>query len=222
MAQGYDRIAGRSLERLSALSDGIFAIAMTILVLELRVPVLDTVHAQKTLWSAGAVSQEQAVLDALRDVAPRLLIYVMSFLTLGIFWLAQQSQLDGLATTTRRLTWIHLALLFAVTLMPFSTALLGEYIDFRLALVVYWLNLLLLGGLLWSALRYARRQDVLGEAFTRELVAASERRIVVYQLLYAAAVMSAVFNTYLAIGLLVLLQLNSVISPQLWPLNRVG
>jgi len=106
--------------------------------------------------------------------------------------------------------------------MPFSTALLGEYIDFRLALVVYWLNLLLLGGLLWSALRYARRQDVLGEAFTRELVAASERRIVVYQLLYVAAVMSAVVNTYLAIGLLVLLQLNSVISPRLWPLNRVG
>jgi uncharacterized membrane protein len=126
---------------------------MTILVLELRVPVLEAVHAQKTLWSAGVVSQEQAVLDALRDVAPRLLIYVMSFLTLGSFWLAQQSQLDGLATTTRRLTWIHLALLFAVTLMPFSTALL---------------------------------------------------------------------NTYLAIALLVLLQLNSVISPRLWPLNRVG
>jgi uncharacterized membrane protein len=106
MAQGYDRLASRSLERLSALSDGIFAIAMTILVLELRVPVLDAVHAQKTLWSAGAVSQEQAVLEALRHVAPRLLIYLMSFLTLGIFWLAQQSQLDGLATTT--LTWATL------------------------------------------------------------------------------------------------------------------
>ncbi len=123
--------------------------------------------------ASGAVSQEQAVLDALSDVAPHLLIYVMTFLTLGIFWLAQQSQLESLAATTRRLTWIHLALLFAVTLMPFSTALLGEYIDFRLALVVYWLNLVLLGALLWSALRYAARADVLGPAFTPDVLAAS-------------------------------------------------
>ena len=212
MPEHYDRIAGRSLARLSALSDGIFAIAMTILVLELRVPVLDAAHAQEPLWRSGAVSQEQAVLNALSDVAPHLLVYVMTFLTLGIFWLAQQSQLDSLAATTRRLTWIHLALLFAVTLMPFSTALLGEYIDFRLALVVYWLNLVLLGGLLWGALRYAARAGVLGPAFTPDVLAASRRRIAGYQALYALAVATSVVSTYLAIALLVVLQLHSVLS----------
>ena len=99
--------------------------------------------------------------------------------------------------------------------------MLGEYIDFRLPLVVDWLNLLLLGTLLWSALRYARRTGMLGERFTSELVAASERRIVVHQLLYAAAVLTSVLSTYLAIGLLVLLQLNSVISPRIRPLDRI-
>lgn len=222
MADHYDAIAGRSVARLSALSDGIFAIAMTILVLELRVPVLDAVDARGPLWAHGAISREQVVLDALSDVAPRLLIYVMTFLTLGIFWLAQQSQIDGLSGTTRRLTWIHLTLLFAVTLMPFSTALLGQYIEFRLALLVYWMNLLLLGLLLSGALHYARRTGMLGKAMTPEVVAASSRRIVVYQLLYAAAVATSIASTYIAIGLLVLLQLNSVIAPSIAPLNRFG
>lgn len=77
MAEEYDLVAGRSLQRVAALSDGIFAIAMTILVLELRVPVVDARHSQKALWSVGAISHEQAVVDALGEVAPHLPVHIM-------------------------------------------------------------------------------------------------------------------------------------------------
>lgn len=129
----YNRVAGQSVERLAALSDGIFAVAMTLLVLDLRVPANDAVHTERDLWH---------ILVAL---SPRLLIFLMSVMTLGIFWVGQQTQLNQFARSDRNLAWIHIAFLCAVSLTPFSTALLAEYIHYRIALLVYWFNILLLG-----------------------------------------------------------------------------
>jgi uncharacterized membrane protein len=126
----YNRIQGRSLERLAALSDGIFAVAMTLLVLDLHIP------------SAAQVHGERELLAALCALGPQWLAYGMSFLTLGIFWAGQQTQLNHIAEGTRDLTWIHLGFLFAITLLPFSTRLLAEFITYRAALLIYWLNIL--------------------------------------------------------------------------------
>ena len=72
-------------------------------------------------------------------------MYLMSFMALGIFWVGQQTQLNHLQRSSRSLTWIHLAFLLVVTIIPFSTALLAEYTRYRVALGVYWANMLLLG-----------------------------------------------------------------------------
>jgi uncharacterized membrane protein len=61
----------------------------------------------------------------------------------------QQTQLNHLARSDRELTWIHLAFLFAVTLMPFSTRLLNEFLSYRTALLGYWANILILGVALY-------------------------------------------------------------------------
>src|SRR5438876_8119639 len=129
----YNRIAGQNLERLAALSDGVFAVAMTLLALDLRAPAAEAIHSERELG------------DALLVIAPRLVPYLMSFLTLGIFWLGQQAQLDRLAKSDRDLAWMHVGFLCVVCLVPFSTALLAEFLTFRVALIVYWANILLLG-----------------------------------------------------------------------------
>lgn len=220
MKTSYNIIAGQSLERLAALSDGIFAVAMTLLVLDLRVPVSDILHSQQPLWTSGALQSEQALWDALVQLAPRFLTYFMSFLTLGIFWLGQQTQLNHFARSNRRLAWIHLAFLLAVSLMPFSTSLLSEFITYRLALVVYWLNLLLLGVMLFISWRYARRSGLMKDETTAEISSATERRIVIYQALYAFGALLCVISTYLSITFIVLLQLNSVFAPRVGLLDR--
>src|ERR1700760_931543 len=143
MGARYNAIAGQSIERLAALSDGLFAVAMTLLVLDLKVPVGQT------------ITTDQALLAALADLAPRLVVYLMSFLTLGIFWVGQQTQLSHFARSDRHLTWIHLIFLFAISLMPFSTALMAEFITLRSALLLYWLNILACGILLLVSWRYA-------------------------------------------------------------------
>jgi TMEM175 potassium channel family protein len=220
MPTSYHRFAGSSLERLAALSDGVFAVAMTLLVLDLKAPSVPK-RAQHPIWSSGGGGSEHALAHGLlHQVAPRLLPYAMSFLTLGIFWVGQQTQLSNFTRSTRALTWIHLTFLLAVTLMPFSTGLLAEDTTYRLSMAVYWLNLFALGVMLFISLRYADRAGLMSDETTEGMRAALRRRIVVYQALYALAALTCLINTYLAIGLLVALQLNSVIAPRIGILDR--
>jgi uncharacterized membrane protein len=215
----YHRFAGSSLERLAALSDGVFAVAMTLLVLDLKPPSLPK-RAQQPIWSGGGGSEHALLHGLSHDVAPRLLPYAMSFLTLGIFWVGQQSQLENFTRSTRALTWIHLTFLLGVTLMPFSTGLLAQDTTYRLSMAVYWLNLFLLGAVLFVSLTYAERAGLMSTDTTPDMRTAMRRRIVIYQCLYAVAALTCLINTYLAIGLLIALQLNSVIAPRIWLLDR--
>ncbi len=211
---GLSEVSGKPI-------DGIFSVAMTLLVLNIVIPSSQAVaHAQQPIWASGALASEATVWNALLPLGPHLLTYLMSFLTLGIFWAGQQTQLNYFSRSDHRLTWIHLVFLLAVVFMPFSTALLAQFISFRLPMLIYWLNLFSLGLLLFISLEYASRAGLLSADATKEFVAAGRRRIMVYQLLYAAASLLCVFNTYLAIAVLVLLQLNSVIVPRIGPLNR--
>jgi uncharacterized membrane protein len=216
----YNLIAGQNLGRLAALSDGIFAVAMTLLVLDLRVPVIEALHVQQPLWASGAIQSEQVLWDVLVRLAPRLLAYFMSFITLGIFWLGQQTQLNHMERSDRTLAWIHLAFLLGVTVMPFSTGLLAEFITYRIALIIYWLNLLFLGLMLLRSWRYALHADLLSDEVTDEICAATERRIIIYQSLYAFGALLCIFSTYTSIVFIVLLQLNSVFAPKIPFLDR--
>jgi uncharacterized membrane protein len=202
MNTSYNQVAGKSAERLAALSDGIFAVAMTLLVLDLRLPATQAIQSERTLWH---------VLVAL---SPRLLAYLMSFLTLGIFWIGQQTQLNHLAHSDRDLSWIHLAFLFAVTITPFSTMLLAEFITFRLALLLYWSNIALLGALLYASWGYAVRAGLLKDDIPPDIIAAICHRIVVAQALYAAGALLCVLNTYWSIGVILLVQLNYAVAPR--------
>lgn len=203
MGTHYNRFAGGNLDRLAALSDGIFAIAMTLLVLELHTP------------AAAAIHDSRGLLLALLELAPKLLVYALSFMTLGIFWVGQQTQLNHLARASRDLTWLHLAFLGAVTLLPFTTALIGEFITLRAALLIYWLNILALGALLSLAWRHAVRHSLLAADAPDALSAAIQRRILIAQALYAAGAALCVLNTYWSLAVIVLVQLNYAVAPRL-------
>jgi TMEM175 potassium channel family protein len=156
MPVSYRQIAGASLERVAALNDGIFAVAMTLSCSVFRCGLALRSILPGRCGAPGALNSERVVWDVLRRLAPHLLTYLMSFLTLGIFWVGQQTQPSQFSRSDRDLTWIHLVFLLSVLLMPFSTMLLADYITYRLAVAVYWLNIVLLGALLYAGVRYAR------------------------------------------------------------------
>ena len=203
MSTAYNKIAGQSVERLAALSDGIFAVAMTLLMLDLRVPVKE------------AVRDSYELKHALIALAPQFVAYLMSFITLGIFWVGQQTQLNHLERSDRSLSWLHIGFLFAVSITPFSTRLLAEFINYRLALLVYWFNIFLLGLFLYLSWKCAVGLGLVKSDIAAEVPGAIERRIAIAQSLYATGALLCVFSTYWSIAFIVLVQLNYAIAPRL-------
>jgi len=199
----YNKVAGQSLERIAALSDGVFAVAMTLIVLDIHVPARASVHSERELA------------ETLLELTPELITYLMSFLTLGIFWVGQQTQLNHLERADRNVAWIHMGFLATIAMLPFSTSLLASFIAYRLALVLYWLNILVLGlSLIWSW-RYAVRAGLVKADAPKEIDRAVMDRIVVAQVLYAVGAALCVIDTYWSIGFIVLVQLNYAVAPRL-------
>jgi len=205
----YNKIANQSPERMAALSDGVFAFALTVLVLDLHLPQTTGIHSEGELW------------HALTLMTPSIVMYLMSFLTLGIFWNGQQTQMNFLARCDRDLTWMYLAFLFAVTLLPFSTKLLAAFIAYRTALVVYWLNILLLGGMLYLCWRYANRAGLIKEDTPKEFRRAIRRRVVIAQTSYAAGMLLCVISTRWSIAFILVVQLYFAIAPRKLQVGRV-
>ncbi len=205
----YNLIAGGSVERIAALSDGVFAVAMTLLVLDLKAPAAELVHT------------DAALATALLDIAPRLAVFLLSFLTLGIFWVGQQAQLTYLDRSDRHLSWLHLIFLFFICLMPFSTTLMAEFLRLRLALALYWLNILALGLALLATWTRAARANLLKPDATPEIQAAICRRIKIAQALYAAAAALCVIDTLLSLGCIVVIQLFYALGPTRGPLSKI-
>lgn len=200
----YNQFAGKNIHRLSALSDAIFGVAMTLLVLDLRVP------------QAYAVLNEQEFLSALQTLFPRLVIYFMSFLTLGIYWIGNQTLMSQIRHSNRHYTWIVLAFLAIVTLLPFSTSLLATFIDFRTALLVYWLNISLLGTAALAAWLYARKAGLAKQETEKAFHRAFCLRVGIAEVWYTTALaLCFVFGTHIGIGLIVLIQLNYAFAPKL-------
>jgi uncharacterized membrane protein len=116
---------------------------------------------------------------------------------------------------TRDLTWIHLAFLFAVTLVPLSTRLLSEFVTNRVALGFYWLNIFLLGAILYWSWWHATRAGLI-KPDTPDVVRGSIcRRILIAQSWYAAGAALCFFSNWLSLAVIVLVQLNYAIAPRL-------
>ena len=211
MSEPYNSFSGQSLERLTALADGVFAVAMTLLVLDLRVPVSTAVSAHSS----------HGLAEALLKLAPSFAAYLLSFTLLGTFWLAQHTLLGILGRCDRTLTWIQLGFLFVVTLLPFSAAVLAHFVHLRLAVGLYWLNILLLGaGLEWSA-RHGRKALLADAQPAGSRLTTFRRRILLAQSLYALAALACVISTLASVIALAAVQLCFILSPRLPRIERM-
>ncbi len=209
MHMHYNRIAGGDVGRIEALSDGVFAFAATVLVLDFHSPDPAGIHTEAELLGALAAS------------APRLLPWLLSLLTLGIFWLGQQTQLSRLARSNRDLTWLHFLFLAFVTALPFSTRLLADFFTYRAAFLIYWANILMLGVSVYATWAYAERADLVREDAHAEVSWAIRRRIVIAQSLYAAGALVGMISVPLGTVLIILIQINYAIAPRLPVLSRL-
>ncbi len=119
-----------SKSRIEFLTDGIFAIVMTLLVLEIVVPQLT--HSEV---AAGELPKR------LLELWPLIYSYAMSFIILGFFWINSHDQFYYIKRVNRVFAWITVLHLMFIAFIPFSTALLGEYTDQQISVVTYGINI---------------------------------------------------------------------------------
>jgi len=140
------------VERLLGLSDGVVAIALTLLVLQLKLP-------------AGAqVTDPRSAADlaaALARQGGQLTSYVISFYVIAVFWLAHHRVFRRAAGHDEGLAWWNFAFLFTITVMPFTSSLLGEYSDNPLSIDIFAANLLLATLATQATLIYGQRREVM-------------------------------------------------------------
>ena len=149
---------GLGFERLVFFSDAVFAIAITLLVLDLKIPQITS--------PAGLTpeAQNQYISDQLSTVishlGPQLLAYFVGFLVLGLYWMSHHRRFGYIKRSDGRLVWLNLFLLMVIVFMPFPTSLIGEYGTFWLPEVLYAVTVALAGilsGLEWLYATKGRR-----------------------------------------------------------------
>jgi TMEM175 potassium channel family protein len=141
-----------SVARLLTLSDSVVAIALTLLVLQLKVPP----HVQ--VANPGSAAELAA---QLAKEADQLISYLVAFYVVAQFWLAHHRVFRHVAGHHEGLAWWNFAFLFTITAMPFTSNLLGEYGDNPLAVDIFAVNLLLATLATQATLLYGQRRDVL-------------------------------------------------------------
>ena len=138
MPESESAAVRRDVDRVVAFSDGVFSIAITLLVLSIDVPDVPE----------GRLDQ------ALEDLIPFVFTYFLSFLVVGLYWLAHHRMFRSLERVDRNLLWLNLLALSFVVLLPVPTELLGRYGETTVATVVYAGSLALAGGAAVLLYRY--------------------------------------------------------------------
>jgi uncharacterized membrane protein len=145
----------RSLERLIFFSDAVFAIAITLLILEIAVPHL------------GAEATDAQYKRALIELIPSFFAYVLSFLVIGRFWMGHHELFGRVSRYSHRLLFPNLLFLMAIAFMPFATAFLGANLGRFVPALTYNLTLLITALLDWNVTRVAASAQVLSQQVAR-------------------------------------------------------
>ena len=104
------------LERMILFSDAVFAIAITLLVIEIKIPELEKEHIN-----------DKALTDALWHLVPKFIGFIVSFIMIGIYWNVHHRMFGYVTSYTRKLVVLNLLFLFFIALLPFSTGFYSEY-----------------------------------------------------------------------------------------------
>lgn len=158
--------------RLEALTDGIFAFAMTLLVLSIAMP--DDPGGNGYMPNAE-------LKDLISHEWHRFLNYAIAFLLLASFWMNHSKEFHMIKATEHRHTWINIFFLMFVALVPFTTSLVGDYSDDSIAWTLFGANMFILGSFLYLNWWYAARHGQLlrEDVGTEHMVAGKRRGLVV-------------------------------------------
>ncbi len=198
-----DHLHPNETQRIEAFSDGVFAIAITLLIIEIGVP---------------QVTGKESLSGALGDLWPSYGAYVLSFIMIGIYWANHHSLFRLFVRTDHFFLMLNVLFLMAIAFLPFPTAVLGEYLDDSsqrdTAVRLYALGLLLpaIGWLMvWL---YANVRGLVDERLAPEYVRFLTVQYLLSNAFYAGALMLSFLDPWVALIIVVALTLLYLLPPR--------
>ena len=201
-----DDITAFRKNRIEALSDGVFAIVMTLLIIELAVPIVPKLRASEELGGM------------LLGMWPKFFAFAISFLILGILWFIHHARFHFIVHSNSVFTWINIFFLMIVALVPFSTALIGEYhIYSKVAVIFYGINgflcMIMLTIIWWYATKNRRLIDKEMEQKTIKRIQISS---IIPTVIFIPVIALSFVNPLISIIILVFNALFGIIGTMIW------
>jgi uncharacterized membrane protein len=164
--------------RLEAFSDGVFAIVITLLILNVKLPDTDYKNLSQSLW----------------DVLPAISAYVLSFLLVGMYWVFHHYSFTLIARVDGVLLWLNILLLLFISFLPFPAMLMGKYPFKTIPVVIYVCNLLLVNGTGFIMLMHLKRnQSLCSPLFTPAVYRTQFNTYIIVNVFYIAAMLTGFF-----------------------------
>jgi uncharacterized membrane protein len=200
-----------SKSRIEFLTDGIFAIVMTLLVLEIVVPQLT--HSEV---AAGELPKR------LLELWPLIFSYAMSFIILGFFWINSHDQFYYIKRVNRAFAWITVLHLMFIAFIPFSTALIGEYTDQQISVVIYGINIAI--AAFWAGVQWwyaAKDHRLIDPGLDPTFITIMSRRGFIGIIIYLIAVALSFVSTTISLVLFIAIPIYYLVparmeKPWLW------
>ena len=193
------------LERLIFFSDAVFAIAITLMVLEIKIP---DFHENVS---------DKALLQSLGHLVPKFIGFVISFMLIGMYWTVHHRMYGFVTNYNRRLLWLNLFFLFFVVLMPFSTGFYSEYSgaelftkQLKVPMTFYVLNFCCVGFLNYFTWVYITnpKNKIIEHAIDREILERAKLRALVVPIIFFMMLPIAyLFNVLIAVYIPMLIPL---------------
>jgi uncharacterized membrane protein len=182
---------GHPTSRIEALSDGVFAIAMTLLVLDLKIP-------------AGVTPESLS--QTLLNMWTQFAAYIVSFLVLAVYWVGHHNQFHWIHRTDRTLLWINILFLMSIAFVPFSASLLASYNETITATLVYGANVICAGIFLYLHWWYASgEKKLILASVTAHAIRITKLRIAAGLLFYFITTVLAFVSTRVSLILFAVL-----------------
>ncbi|MDQ2714610.1 MAG: TMEM175 family protein [Chloroflexota bacterium] len=179
-----------STARTEAFSDGVFAVAITLLVLNLQVPQL---------------ALRESLNSALLLLWLKVLIYMLSFVVVGIYWVAHHNTFHYITHSDRNLLWLNILFLMCIVFIPFPTALLGQYTHQQSPVIIYAGTLVITGLVLQSLWWYVTSNyRLVDREIDPQFVKKVTRRNLLAPLIYLLAIGISFLKIEVSLALLVL------------------
>lgn len=197
-----------SSARIETLSDGVFAIAMTLLVLNLAV--------EKGL-------DHQGFKNMLYNLWPQAGAYIVSFMVLAVYWIGHHNQYFWIKHSDRHFLWINVFFLMFIALLPFSTNLLASYRDETFAVLIYGFNVIVCGLVLYIHWRYATGTGNLIHGYLdHKLRETMGNRILVGIVFYIISTLACFISTKISLVLFALVPFIYMIPSSIDTFLKIG